>query len=155
VLVLAEVIINNFHVNTMATIWYLVLITYEIKKLFRTNVSAHSLFLTHKTRYLHDWVFHSVIFSHIVQTKSKGWPCLFCWGTFSRVKEPGPEIDYSPPSSTKVTNTWNYTCTSSCVLKACTWTALPFTKQFQQNKTIRHFLLSFCSNIIEYIFVKY
>jgi hypothetical protein len=139
----------------MGTVWYLVLITYEIKRLFRANVSAHSVFLIHKIRKLYDWVFHTVIFFYSIQIKSRVDLAFLCWGTFSRVKEPGPKFDYSPPSSTKLTNKWNYTCIPSCVLKARTGTALPFTKQFQQNKTIRHFLLSFCSIMIEYIFVKY
>lgn len=138
----------------MAAVWYLVLITYEIKKLFRANVSAHYLFLIHKIRKLYDWVFHTVIFSHSIQIKSRVDLASLCSGTFSRVKVPGPEVDYSPPSSTKVMNKWNYTCIPSRVLKACTGTVLPFTKQFQQNKTIRHFLLSFCSIMMEYIFVK-
>jgi hypothetical protein len=67
----------------------------------------------------------------------------------------GPEADHSRPSSTKVKNKLNYISTSSYVLKACTETALPFTKQFQQNITIRHFLLSFCSSIMEHTLVKY
>lgn len=100
----------------MAIVWYLVLIIYNVKKLFRANVSAHCLFLIHKIRKLYDWVFHTVILSHSIQIKSRVDLAFLCWGTFSRVKEPGPEVDYSPPTSTKAVNKWNYTCIPSCVL---------------------------------------
>jgi hypothetical protein len=83
-LLLVKVIINNFYVNTMATVWYLVLITYEIKKLFRTGVSAHSLFLLHKIRKLYDWVFHTVIFFPQHPDQIQGWPWLFLLGHISQ-----------------------------------------------------------------------
>lgn len=45
------------------------------------------------------------------------------WGSFSRVKLPGPEAAHSP-NITKIKNDWSYTSTSQYSFKTCTGTTL-------------------------------
>jgi len=47
-------------------------------------------------------------------------------GSFPGVKRPGPEVNYSPPSSTEVKNEWVYTSSPLYAFMAWTGKTLPF-----------------------------
>jgi hypothetical protein len=51
---------------------------------------------------------------HVVQTGPGAYPVSYPMGTgslFSGVKQPGSEVDHSPPTTAEAKNTWIYTST--------------------------------------------
>jgi hypothetical protein len=55
---------------------------------------------------------------HRIRNGSGAYPASYQMGSFLRVKRPGREADYSPPTSAEVKNAWSYTSTPQYVFMA-------------------------------------